>query len=44
MANNVDILEKTKQSLDNVNANIAGVIANKTPYASNSYYNYYGEN
>ena len=41
---NVEILEKTKQSLDNVNANIAGVIANKTPYTNSSYYSYYGEN
>lgn len=40
---NTDLLDKTKKSLDNVNANIAGVVANKTPVTSSSYYSYYGE-
>lgn len=40
----VEVLDKAKKSLDNVNANIAGVIANKTPYTNNNYYyGYYGE-
>lgn len=41
---NVDLLEKAKKSLENVGANIAGVVANKTPYTNSSYYGYYGEN
>lgn len=40
---NVDILKNTKKSLENVGANLAGVIANKTPYTSSSYYGYYGD-
>lgn len=40
---NVEILENTKQSLNNVNANIAGVIANKTPLVNSNYYGYYGD-
>lgn len=40
---NVEILTNAKQSLANVNANIAGVVVNKTPYTSSSYYSYYGE-
>ena len=35
---NVEILENTKQALSNVNANIAGVIANKTPLVNSNYY------
>ena len=38
----VETLQNTKQSLDNVNANIAGVVANKAPYTSGNYYGYYG--
>lgn len=37
-----DILDKAKKSLNNVNANIAGVIANKAPYTNSDYYGYYG--
>mgnify|MGYP000229297094 FL=1 len=40
---NVEILENTKQALSNVNANIAGVIANKTPLVNSNYYGYYGD-
>ncbi len=40
---NVEILENTKQALINVNANIGGVIANKTPLVNSNYYGYYGE-
>jgi capsular exopolysaccharide synthesis family protein len=40
---NIEILKNTKQSLANVGANLAGVIANKTPYTSSNYYGYYGE-
>lgn len=40
---NVEILENTKQALCNVNANIAGVIANKTPLVNSNYYGYYGD-
>ena len=40
---NVEILENTKQALSNENANIAGVIANKTPLVNSNYYGYYGD-
>lgn len=40
---NVEILENTKQALINVNANIGGVIANKTPLVNSNYYGYYGD-
>ena len=40
---NIDALKNCKQSLDNVDANIAGVIANKIQSNSNSYYSYYTE-
>lgn len=40
---NVEILENTKQALSNINANIAGVIANKTPLVNSNYYGYYGD-
>ena len=39
---NVETLQNTKQSLENVNANIAGVVANKAPYTNGNYYGYYG--
>ncbi len=38
-----DLLDKTKKSLETINANIAGVIANKAPYTNSNYYSYYGE-
>lgn len=38
---NIDALKNCKQALDNVEANIAGVIANKIQVSENSYYNYY---
>ena len=38
----VETLQNTKQSLENVNANIAGVVANKAPYTNGNYYGYYG--
>ena len=34
----VDLLENTKKSLDNVNADIAGVIVNKVPVSRGGYY------
>ncbi|MBE6161254.1 MAG: CpsD/CapB family tyrosine-protein kinase [Firmicutes bacterium] len=40
----IDALKSCKQSLDNVEANIAGVIANKIQSDKNSYYSYYTEN
>lgn len=38
----VETLQNTKQSLENVNANVAGVVANKAPYTAGNYYGYYG--
>ena len=38
---NVEALKNCKQSLENVEANIAGVVANKTPTTNSSYYSYY---
>ena len=41
---NIDVLEDTKKSLENVNASIAGVVLNKVPKKSSKYgYYYYGE-
>lgn len=41
----MDVLEKTKKSLEFVNARIAGIIVNKVPSKGNNYYNsYYGVN
>ncbi len=37
----IEILEKTKKTLQNVNAHIAGVIVNKVESTSNSYYGSY---
>lgn len=37
----IDLLDKTKKALLNVNAHIAGVIVNKTESSSNSYYSSY---
>ncbi len=34
----IDLLENTKKSLDNVNADIAGVIVNKVPVSRGGYY------
>ena len=39
---NVESLKNCKQSLENVGANIAGIVANKTPSSNSSYYSYYG--
>ena len=39
---NVESLKNCKQSLENVDANIAGIVANKTPTTNSSYYSYYG--
>ena len=39
---NVESLKNCKQSLVNVEANIAGIVANKTPTTNSSYYSYYG--
>ena len=39
---NVESLKNCKQSLENVDANIAGIVANKTPSTNSSYYSYYG--
>ena len=39
---NIEVLKNCKQSLNNVNANIAGVVVNKSPETSSSYYSYYG--
>ena len=39
---NIELLKNCKQSLDNVGANIAGVVVNKTDNVSSSYYSYYG--
>lgn len=42
---NIDLLEETKKSLLNVNANIAGVILNSIALKNNKYYNnYYTDN
>ena len=41
---NVDALKNCKQALVNVDASIAGVIANKVPTDNNNYYSYYGDN
>ena len=41
---NIDALADTKKALENVNANIAGVVINKIPKARSKYgYYYYGE-
>ena len=39
-----DLIQKTKASLENVEANIAGIIINKTKASYNKYYgHYYGK-
>ena len=40
---NIESLKNCKQSLVNVDANIAGVIANNVPATNSSYYSYYGD-
>ena len=40
-ATEINDLEATKKALENVNANIAGVIVNKVPKTKSKYGNYY---
>ena len=37
----IEIAKRAKQSLENVGANIMGVVLNKVPVKGNSYYYYY---
>lgn len=37
----IDLAKRAKENLEKVNANILGVVLNKLPLKSNSYYNYY---
>ena len=38
-----DVLENAKKSLENVDANIAGVVVNRVPSSNNDYYSKYYE-